>query len=460
MKRSPSHALSRSIIAMYTAIAACLSIVAPASASGDLEWVELSVPGALEREGLRTMRLYARVPEPGARLALAGSGRAAGEGRAVGQLVFSAPVWQHPMGGDAGIAGAEFLDPTLPFDTFVMIGEPGDARFDFVGGTSGGGGPAVTWDSGINVVWFTLGRVTGISDRRVFGDSDRRVAVMQVTLPRGADAAGDVVLGWLGAGGRSIVTTQRVPSMHGGAPATGASRVTSADLDGDGSVDAGDLFELLGAWGTGGADLDGDGVTSVGDLGLLARAMGVDRDTLDDRAWRGAVIDLYRDEVQPAMRALGRADRAQIASRFLSLLRLRELPEASVAAPPRPGPGDSGDGGDGGGDDDADPSPSTPAPSRGGPDVTGDGFVGAADVAAVLGSFGRSGGDVNGDGATRRDDLVEVFAAIGLDPRGLDRRTWNNTVMPFYVNDLRALIDRLPTNARRRAPGLVFGLSD
>jgi hypothetical protein len=53
-----------------------------------------------------------------------------------------------------------------------------------------------------------------------------------------------------------------------------------ADLDGDGSVGAGDLAILLGAWGTcppkGGcpADLDGDGSVGAGDLTALLAAWG------------------------------------------------------------------------------------------------------------------------------------------------------------------------------------------
>jgi hypothetical protein len=48
-----------------------------------------------------------------------------------------------------------------------------------------------------------------------------------------------------------------------------------ADLDGDGSVGAGDLAILLGAWGTTGpGDLDGDGAVGAADLGLLLGAWG------------------------------------------------------------------------------------------------------------------------------------------------------------------------------------------
>lgn len=42
-----------------------------------------------------------------------------------------------------------------------------------------------------------------------------------------------------------------------------------ADLDHDGSVGAGDLAVLLGAWGTSSGDVDGDGATGPGDLAVL-----------------------------------------------------------------------------------------------------------------------------------------------------------------------------------------------
>mgnify|MGYP002071831272 CR=1 FL=1 len=46
------------------------------------------------------------------------------------------------------------------------------------------------------------------------------------------------------------------------------------DLDGNGSVDGGDLGILLGAWGTDAADLDGNGVVDGADLGVLLGAWG------------------------------------------------------------------------------------------------------------------------------------------------------------------------------------------
>ncbi len=46
------------------------------------------------------------------------------------------------------------------------------------------------------------------------------------------------------------------------------------DLDGDGSVGAGDLALMLGAWGTSGGDLDGDGTTGSSDLATLLGAWG------------------------------------------------------------------------------------------------------------------------------------------------------------------------------------------
>ena len=48
----------------------------------------------------------------------------------------------------------------------------------------------------------------------------------------------------------------------------------AADLDGDGTVDGGDLGLLLAAWGGSGADINGDGTTDGADMGLLLAAWG------------------------------------------------------------------------------------------------------------------------------------------------------------------------------------------
>jgi hypothetical protein len=48
-----------------------------------------------------------------------------------------------------------------------------------------------------------------------------------------------------------------------------------ADLDGNGAVDAADLSNLLGAWGTAGAgDIDGSGSVDAADLSVLLAAWG------------------------------------------------------------------------------------------------------------------------------------------------------------------------------------------
>ena len=47
-----------------------------------------------------------------------------------------------------------------------------------------------------------------------------------------------------------------------------------ADLNGDGNVNAADLSELLGAWGTAGGDVDGSGSTDAADLAVLLGAWG------------------------------------------------------------------------------------------------------------------------------------------------------------------------------------------
>jgi len=49
----------------------------------------------------------------------------------------------------------------------------------------------------------------------------------------------------------------------------------AADLDGDGSVGAGDLAALLASWGgPGSADIDGDGIVAASDLGAMLAAWG------------------------------------------------------------------------------------------------------------------------------------------------------------------------------------------
>ncbi len=55
---------------------------------------------------------------------------------------------------------------------------------------------------------------------------------------------------------------------------TPADPVCDGDLDRDGTIGAGDLGVLLGAWGTPTADLDGDGTTGAADLSLLLGGWG------------------------------------------------------------------------------------------------------------------------------------------------------------------------------------------
>ena len=79
-----------------------------------------------------------------------------------------------------------------------------------------------------------------------------------------AQSLGEVTLGvWKAPTAQSpatsAVTAANVPS----APAV------TGDLDGDGSVGAGDLAALLNAWGTAAGDLDGDGTTNGADLTIL-----------------------------------------------------------------------------------------------------------------------------------------------------------------------------------------------
>ncbi|MEY3023059.1 MAG: hypothetical protein RIS86_2257 [Planctomycetota bacterium] len=61
-------------------------------------------------------------------------------------------------------------------------------------------------------------------------------------------------------------------------PAPGGCEIAGpcpADLNGDGNVNAADLSELLGAWGTAGGDVDGNGSTDAADLAVLLGAWGV-----------------------------------------------------------------------------------------------------------------------------------------------------------------------------------------
>jgi hypothetical protein len=46
------------------------------------------------------------------------------------------------------------------------------------------------------------------------------------------------------------------------------------DFDLDGTIGAGDLGVLLGAWGTAAGDLDGDGTTGAADLSILLGGWG------------------------------------------------------------------------------------------------------------------------------------------------------------------------------------------
>jgi len=210
-------------------VAAVSGVAAAASGNaGDLVWVEMAVPPSLEQEGLKTVRLYATPPESGARLVLAGSGPAAVSDPPVASLGFTAPVWNHPLGSDEATPGAAFIDPALPFDTFVMLGEINNAPVSFIGGTAGGAGYRVTWDSGINIVWYTLAAGSGLVDPGVFGDAQRRFAVMQVTLPRAGDAGGDIALGWVLAQGGSVSEMARAASMIEACSRSWGSRPESA----------------------------------------------------------------------------------------------------------------------------------------------------------------------------------------------------------------------------------------
>jgi hypothetical protein len=69
------------------------------------------------------------------------------------------------------------------------------------------------------------------------------------------------------------------PDDPGGATNHGVTihtmRRLGLDLDGDGSIGAGDLSILLGGFGTGEGDVDGNGITDARDLGFLLASFGV-----------------------------------------------------------------------------------------------------------------------------------------------------------------------------------------
>ena len=133
-----------------------------------------------------------------------------------------------PYPTEPGLVETDFTRPVDPAMGPMLIGLEYDQLVEVYAGSGGG--------SGIDLA------ATGLAEIRF----------VRITVPAGAgivaeiDAFADV-------------------SPEGEAP--------SPDLDGNGSVDGGDLTILLSNWGTDGlADLDGDGVVGGGDLTILLAA--------------------------------------------------------------------------------------------------------------------------------------------------------------------------------------------
>lgn len=133
-----------------------------------------------------------------------------------------------PFAVVAGSAPSDFLRPVDP-SLFLgdVLGLGYEELVQAYGGSGGG--------AGIDLAWVGLARVRFV---RIDGP---QVAGYSAEI----DAVSDV-----------------------------APLVPSADLDGDGSVNAADLASLLGAWGSANPsmDLDGDGVVAAADLALLLGA--------------------------------------------------------------------------------------------------------------------------------------------------------------------------------------------
>lgn len=418
---------------------------AQAGSGIELRWAERETAASLAARGLRTVRLYARQPEVGARLLLVGAGRSAATGGvAGGGLHFSGPVWNDPMGGDLGVEGAGLLSAALASDSFLMLGEVGGVNVSTVR-VGGGGSARVAWDTGLDMVWHTSGTARGVVSPGDFGDGDEWVAVLQVTLPLSAEAAGEMVLGWDTGRRSDRVVVVEVPSI--GASLTGETDGGGAgvgvDVTGDGVVDAADVVGVLVGWGGAGGDVDGDGVAGAVDVGLVLAAQGLDRGAFSDAAWQREVPRYFTRKLRSALRAVPRGERVVLTQRFFEVLSLESL-ESSAVAGGSSGPDESGEGGAGGASN---------------ADVNSDGAVDVRDAAAVLGAWGFASGDADGDGVTGESDLRVVLRALGYDPAGKTRRAWTSEVMPLYTGGLRDLIRRLPGSAGRAAPGRLFGLA-
>lgn len=339
-----------------TALTSLTICLAGSIAQADsIEWIQTggTTTPELDAGGYITYRLYATV-EAQERLLVVGSGpkSATNETGAVNRLVFSLPVYQHPIGGDLPESQAvQDVFPGLDRDTFCMIGEPDpDVRF--------AASVTNTWDTGLNGVWYmhppNLKAVT-VVDVDVFGDPQPRVALMQVTVLPGTGVAGDVVLGWAGGGGSSSynrLVRLAVPDFEsaagsGGTPPTptpdpdplpapptpappapqpdpapvpsdesdpsgpgGDTALSpSADTDGDGSVTAFDVANHFDNSAGASRDANGDGRVDREDLEVVLASLGLDPNAHTHKTWKRAAKNFYKTELRDALRSFDKRTR-------------------------------------------------------------------------------------------------------------------------------------------------------
>jgi hypothetical protein len=408
--------------------AACLTVAAAAQSS-ELRWVERDTPDALTDQGLQTLRLYAAAPDsaPRTRIHLVGTGPAGetSDTPTIARLAFTAPVWQHPLGGDTPIPHAELVDPTLAADTFVMLGEPDpDNTIGLVRKGSAGNPIDINWNSGIDVVWYRTADAAPIVDPEIFGDTRRWFAILQVTLPAGAEASGQLNLGWSTREG-AVAQLLTVPPIN-----------NPEDLDDNNATDARDVLFLLDRWKTPDADLSGDAETNTTDLALLLRDLGIDRNALTTPEWRRQTRKFFLTQTLPLIRQRPARERGPLIQRYISVYRLSELPQDHNAETPAHN--------------------NTNNNSNPNADVNDDGTNSHLDVLAVLAAWDTPNADANNDATTNEHDLDITLAALNLDPNNASPGAWHARVHPFFRQHIAPNLRDLPPHQRPFAARRVF----
>ena len=222
--------------------------------------VEQFVDPLATESGLHVVNLYAVTDDPADELISV---------NAVDIITSTGLYWQHPVGGHH--APLEFLIeffPLLPFDSFITIGVWVDDGTDQTAHDPGFY-ENVFNEKGILVGgWFNAMIGNGQGDP----DEDGRVLIAQLTLDNpevGASIAGSIDLFWLDENG-DVLFLQNNPILHE------VVLNCEFDLDGDGTIGASDLAQLLGSWGPyepcppfDGADFNDDCVVSAFDLAHL-----------------------------------------------------------------------------------------------------------------------------------------------------------------------------------------------